>query len=167
MHNSLGRSDTLNRRRFLSLSGQSLAVMGLAQLIPVNLLADDKLPDLPDGLLRMGRDIFPHDFISDRHYIEPLLGLVDEQPELVASGLAHLQTRAGQAYDARFEQLGEADRVALLTEIEATPFFKAVRGSLMFGLYDNKTLFPLFGYEGSSWEKGGYAHRGFDDIDWL
>lgn len=167
MHNSLGKRDTLNRRRFLSLSGQSLAVMGLAQLIPVNLLADDKLPDLPDGLLRMGRDIFPHDFISDRHYIEPLLGLLDEQPELVAGGMAQLQTRADQAYDARFEQLAEADRVALLTEIEATPFFKAVRGSLMFGLYDNKTLFPLFGYEGSSWEKGGYAHRGFDDIDWL
>ena len=37
----------------------------------------------------------------------------------------------------------------------------------MFGLYDNKTLFPLFGYEGSSWEKGGYVNRGFDDIDWL
>ena len=42
MHNSLGKRDTLNRRRFLSLSGQSLAVMGLAQLIPVNLLAERK-----------------------------------------------------------------------------------------------------------------------------
>ncbi len=167
MHNSLGKRDTLNRRRFLSLSGQSLAVMGLAQLIPVNLLAEEKLPDLPEGLLRMGRDIFPHDFISDRHYIEPLLGLVDEQPDLVASGLSQLQTRASQAHEARFEQLAEADRVVLLTEIETTPFFKAVRSSLMFGLYDDKTLFPLFGYEGSSWEKGGYVNRGFDDIDWL
>ena len=102
MHNSLGKRDTLNRRRFLSLSGQSLAVMGLAQLIPVNLLAEEKLPDLPEGLLRMGRDIFPHDFISDRHYIEPLLGLVDEQPDLVASGLSQLQTRASQAHEARF-----------------------------------------------------------------
>ena len=27
----------------------------------------------------------------------------------------------------------------------------------MFGLYDNKALFPLFGYEGSSWEYGGYV----------
>lgn len=167
MHKSLGKRDTLNRRRFLSLSGQSLAVMGLAQLIPVNLLAEEKLPDLPEGLLRMGRDIFPHDFISDRHYIEPLLGLVDEQPDLVTSGLSQLQTRASQAHEARFEQLDEADRVVLLTEIETTPFFKAVRSSLMFGLYDNKTLFPLFGYEGSSWEKGGYVNRGFDDIDWL
>ena len=97
----------------------------------------------------------------------PLLGLVDEQPDLVTSGLSQLQTRASQAHEARFEQLDEADRVVLLTEIETTPFFKAVRSSLMFGLYDNKTLFPLFGYEGSSWEKGGYVNRGFDDIDWL
>jgi len=57
--------------------------------------------------------------------------------------------------------------VALLTDIENTPFFKAVRSSLMFGLYDNKALFPLFGYEGSSWEYGGYVNRGFNDLNWL
>jgi hypothetical protein len=28
-------------------------------------------------------------------------------------------------------------------------------------------VWPYFGYEGPSNDKGGYAHRGFDDIDWL
>jgi hypothetical protein len=28
-------------------------------------------------------------------------------------------------------------------------------------------VWPLFGYEGSSLEYGGYLERGFDDIGWL
>jgi len=80
MHDSARPHGTLNRRRFLSISGQSLLAFSLSQLIPVNLLAEERLPDLPDGLLRMGRDVFPHEFISDHHYVQPLLGLMDEQP---------------------------------------------------------------------------------------
>lgn len=65
MHDSARPHGTLNRRRFLSLSSQSLLALSLSQLIPVNLLAEERQAELPDGLLRMGRDIFPHDFISD------------------------------------------------------------------------------------------------------
>ncbi|RRV18026.1 gluconate 2-dehydrogenase subunit 3 family protein [Pseudomonas saudiphocaensis] len=167
MHDSARPQGTLNRRRFLSISGQSLLALSLSQLIPVNLLAEERLPDLPDGLLRMGRDVFPHTFISDHHYVQPLLGLMDEQPALVARGLEDLQQQARHTHGSPFERLDESERVALLTEIENTPFFKAVRSSLMFGLYDNKALFPLFGYEGSSWEYGGYVNRGFNDLNWL
>ena len=34
-------------------------------------------------------------------------------------------------------------------------------------LYDDHEVWDLLGYEGSSFEKGGYLHRGFDDLDWL
>jgi hypothetical protein len=34
-------------------------------------------------------------------------------------------------------------------------------------LYDNTAVWPLLGYEGSSWEQVGYINRGFNDIDWL
>ena len=37
----------------------------------------------------------------------------------------------------------------------------------MVGLYNQKELWPIFGYEGASADKGGYIERGFDDIDWL
>ena len=157
----------MSRRRFLSLTGQSALAVGLAQLIPVRVLADEALPELPAGLLRMGRDVFPHDFVNDAHYVHPLAELAGEQPELVGEGLADLNRRAIAAHDRPFEALDETQRVALLTDIENTPFFKAVRSQLMFGLYDNKALFPLFGYEGSSWEYGGYVKRGFDDLNWL
>ena len=61
----------------------------------------------------------------------------------------------------------EADRVVLLQGIEATDFFKTIRGDLIVSLYNQKELWPKFGYEGSSAEHGGYIKRGFADIDWL
>jgi len=61
----------------------------------------------------------------------------------------------------------EADRVVLLQGIEQSDFFKKVRGDLVVSLYNQKELWPKFGYEGSSAEYGGYIHRGFSDIDWL
>ncbi len=57
--------------------------------------------------------------------------------------------------------------MALLQRIEQTDFFKKIRGDLVVSLYNQKELWPKFGYEGSSAEHGGYINRGFDDIDWL
>ncbi|MNF85917.1 hypothetical protein D3C84_683350 [compost metagenome] len=172
MHDSSPQGGSLSRRRFLSLSGQSALILGAtaatSQLIPVTAIADDLLPQLPAGLLRMGRDIYPHDRLGDAPYAKPLFELVGKQPELVRDGIEALQARARAVHGRAFEDIaGEDDRVALLREIETTPFFRETRSALMFGLYDNKTLFPLFGYEGSSVEKGGYLARGFNDLDWL
>jgi hypothetical protein len=61
----------------------------------------------------------------------------------------------------------EIERVVLLQQIEQTPFFQKVRGDLIVSLYNQKELWPRFGYEGSSAEYGGYIKRGFADIDWL
>lgn len=162
----------LSRRRFISLSGQSLVALGatavVGQLIPVTLLADEALPSLPEGLLLMGRDIYPHDRLSDLHYAKPLAELVAKQPQLIDDGLRDLRARAERRHGRPFAQLtAEAERVALLRDIETGAFFRAVRSALMFGIYDNKALFPLFGYEGSSVEKGGYLMRGYNDLDWL
>ena len=61
----------------------------------------------------------------------------------------------------------EIDRVALLRQIESGGFFQAIRGGLVVGLYNQKEVWPVFGYEGESFSKGGYIERGFDDIAWL
>ena len=172
MHDSAPLSGTLSRRRFLSLSGQSALIIGATavagQLIPLKVLADDVLPPLPAGLLRMGRDIYPHDRLGDAPYAKSLFELVGKKPDLVREGIKALQARARAVHGRAFEDIAnEDDRVALLREIETTPFFCETRSALMLGLYDNKTLFPLFGYEGASAEKGGYIARGFNDLDWL
>jgi len=59
------------------------------------------------------------------------------------------------------------NRVVLLKEIEQSDFFQKVRGDLIVSLYNQKEVWPRFGYEGSSAEHGGYINRGFADIDWL
>jgi hypothetical protein len=61
----------------------------------------------------------------------------------------------------------EIDRNRLLRQIETTPFFQAIRGGMITGLYNQKEVWPYFGYEGESFSKGGYIERGFNDIAWL
>ena len=51
--------------------------------------------------------------------------------------------------------------------IEQGALFKKLRGDLLVTLYNNKEVWPKFGYEGASADKGGYINRGFNDIDWL
>ena len=66
----------------------------------------------------------------------------------------------------REQPFGErhADRIA---EALATREKAARHGDLIVSLYNQKELWPKFGYEGSSAEHGGYIKRGFADIDWL
>ena len=48
----------------------------------------------------------------------------------------------------------EADRVAILRGMEESAFFQKVRGGMVTGLYNQKELWPLFGYEGESLFQG-------------
>jgi len=61
----------------------------------------------------------------------------------------------------------EEDRVAVLKAIENGAFFQTVRAGLVTGLYNQKEVWPIFGYQGESFSQGGYIERGFNDIDWL
>ena len=57
--------------------------------------------------------------------------------------------------------------VYLLRGMEDSEFFQTVRGGLVTGLYNQKAVWPIFGYEGESYTQGGYITRGFDDISWI
>ena len=46
-------------------------------------------------------------------------------------------------------------------------FFQALRGKTVTMLYNNERVWQAFGYEGASFEAGGYLDRGFDDLAWL
>ena len=45
--------------------------------------------------------------------------------------------------------------------------FQHVRSTSVVTLYNDQEVWGLLGYEGSSFEKGGYINRGFNDLDWL
>ncbi|MEL6523884.1 MAG: Twin-arginine translocation pathway signal, partial [Pseudomonadota bacterium] len=51
--------------------------------------------------------------------------------------------------------------------LEESSFFQQIRGGLVTGLYNQKSVWPIFGYEGESFSQGGYLDRGFNDINWL
>ena len=125
-------------------------------------------------LLKVARDIYPHDFLVDSYYItaiKPWDGKAAKDPAVKAmleDGVRRLDQDAQDRHKMAYAQVPwEADRVVLLQGIEQTDFFKTVRSDLVVSLYNQEELWPKFGYEGSSAEHGGYIKRGFNDIDWL
>jgi hypothetical protein len=125
-------------------------------------------------LVKMARDVYPHDKIADKYYAAVVDSLDTAAKEdaalktLLEDGVAQLNQKAvALKYGDYGSVASEDERVVLLKEIETTPFFQKVRGTMITGLYNNKELWPHFGYEGSSADKGGYINRGFSDIDWL
>jgi hypothetical protein len=87
---------------------------------------------------------------------------------LLEDGVAQLNKKAADHKHGNYGAIPSEDaRVAILKEIETTPFFQKIRGTMITGLYNNPELWPHFGYEGASADKGGYITRGFADIDWL
>jgi hypothetical protein len=161
----------LTRRQFLIRnSATALTVTGLGYipglLLPQAAQANTEHSD--QTLLRMARDIYPHDDLSDDPYLNVLSGLKKDKQDLLDAGVGELDKAAMESSGSDYVSIAaEADRVAVLKQIESTPFFGEMRSALMFGLYNNPELFSHFGYGGSSWEQGGYINRGFDDIDWL
>ena len=170
---SISSKTTINRRRFLTSSGKGVVIAGGLVTAPASLWPAWVVaaPDLASTLLRMGRDIYPHDAIDDRYYFAPLKTLLDSKEDRVKAGLIELNNLARKIHNKPYSEIPvEEDRVSLLREIENSAFFQEVRNTLVVGLYNNPALWgSQFGYEGSAWEKGGYLNRGFDDleIDWL
>jgi len=128
-------------------------------------------PQTMKTLILLARDIYPHDRIADRFYAIAVKGHDEKagkdpaHQKLIEGGIAALDKAAGAN---GYLGLGwEDERVKLLRKIETTPFFQTVRSGLVVSLYNQPDVWPIFGYEGESYSKGGYIERGFNDIDWL
>jgi hypothetical protein len=165
----------LTRRQLLSrgLSAGALAMVGTgfiaapdaAWAVEVTAITPEQMATL----LQMARDIYPHDQVADRFYAVAIKGYDSaEQKDFVAEGVAALDAAAKAAgFDSYVAAGWEEDRVKLLQGIETTPFFQTIRAGLVTGLYNQKEVWPIFGYQGESFSQGGYIERGFNDIDWL
>jgi hypothetical protein len=173
----------LSRRNFLKGSGAATVGLvalsvGSGMIVGANgawaVSVKNLKPETMQTLIQMARDIYPHDQLADGYYATAVAGY-DEQAgsdaavkAMIEDGVAGLDAMAQTKHAARYVGVAwEADRVALLTQIEKSPFFQTVRGGLVTGIYNNPKVWPKFGYEGASAEKGGYLDRGFDDIDWI
>ena len=120
-------------------------------------------------LLQMARDIYPHDQVPDQFYAIAVKGYdAEDRKDFVATGVDELDAAAKAQGHADYVSIGwEEDRVKVLQAMESSVFFQTVRSGLVTGLYNQKEVWPIFGYEGESFSQGGYIDRGFDDINWL
>lgn len=120
-------------------------------------------------LIRMLQAAYPHANVPRGPYertadklIADAAGNAFNRPTL-EQGLADLDALA----DGDFVGLSLADGYTILKRIESTAFFGYVRRFATVNLYDDPETWAALGYEGSSFDKGGYVGRGFNDLDWL
>jgi hypothetical protein len=121
------------------------------------------------ALTGMVRAMFPHPSFPDGPYERCAQSILDATAEdlrfrtQMDQGLRDLDVLGG----APFAQLDDDAKLALLRGISATEFFEGVRSRVITSLYDDREVWALLGYEGPSYDQGGYAERGFADLDWL
>lgn len=176
--NLIDKTPMVDRRSFLATTGAAaLVVTATSVMCPTEswaLEAKNLKPETVRTLIKMSRDIYPHDRLADKYYAVAVKGMDDKSAsgaplqKQLEDGVAALDAAAKAAHGVPYADVGwEHQRVALLRSIEKDGFFQAVRGDLVVSLYNQKEVWPIFGYEGESASKGGYIKRGFDDIDWL
>jgi hypothetical protein len=128
-------------------------------------------PETMKTLILVARDIYPHDKVPDRYYAIAMKGYDEKaagNPQVKAEMEAFVATLDAAAGEGGYVgRPWEIDRVAILKNQSADPTFETIRSGLIASLYNQKEVWPIFGYEGESFSKGGYIHRGFDDITWL
>ncbi|KGL01735.1 twin-arginine translocation signal domain-containing protein [Thalassobacter sp. 16PALIMAR09] len=166
---SLTRRDLLKQASAVSASvlvGTGfIAAPNAAWAVETKVLA----PETMATLMQMARDIYPHDQVGDEYYVAAVKGYdTEEAAEDIEAGITALNAAAQGRGHASYLAMGwERDRVDVLRAMEDSPFFQQIRGGLVTGLYNQKAVWTIFGYEGESFSQGGYLERGFDDINWI
>ena len=130
-------------------------------------------PLLPDDaqarLVRVIKAAFPHRAFPDGPYERTA-----EHILVTVSGNAFQTAQLGQGLvsldavsDRPFADLSPQEALAVLEQVQGTPFFALVRSTTVAFMYSDREVWQLLGYEGESSDQGGYLHRGFNDLDWL
>ncbi len=114
------------------------------------------------------RTMYPHDALPDDVYArvrDKLAETAREDPgaaRTIEEGVSALNG-GGRS----FAELSADEQVAVLQAVEGSAFFELVRSTAVVEVYSDERTWQLLGYEGPSFDKGGYIKRGFNDLDWL
>ena len=143
------------------LGGSFIAASDAAWALEVKSLK----PETMATLVQMARDIYPHDSFRDEVYVTAVKGHDDKAAEdaefktLIEEGIAALDKAAQDAGHPNYLSTGwESDRTAILKSVESGDLFQTVRGGLVVGLYNQPEVWSKLGYEGTSFDKGGYLY---------
>ena len=167
------------RRRFLQIASTASAagaMTGIPSLFVSNQAAAVEVlgADTFATLTKMARDIFPHDRFDDALYAKAVAIYGDQVKQdaalgkLLIDGCVAVNGAATKQFGKSYVQIpDEKSRLAILTAMQATPFFMKIRGDLVVSLYNQPAVWGKLGYQGPSAELGGYINRGFNDQNWM
>ena len=86
--------------------------------------------------------------------------------ELIEKGIADLDRKSGEG-GYRRPRLGGAARRRAAADRGRRRSSRRSAAAWSSASTTSKEVWPIFGYEGESYSKGGYIERGFNDIEWL
>jgi hypothetical protein len=113
------------------------------------------------------RTMYPHDALPDDVYApvgEKLAEAAREDSEVART----IDDGVSVLNDGRsFTELSADEQLKTLEGIEGSDFFELVRSTAVVEVYSDQRTWQLVGYEGPSFDQGGYINRGFNDLDWL
>lgn len=120
-------------------------------------------------LTRLIRVAFPHPNFPDGPYERMTQKIIDASEEsrwfrmALTQGLVTLDSLTEE----HFLDLSDEKALAVLKRIADLEFFGFIRRTTVLNLYADPEVHEALGYEGESFSKGGYLHRGFNDLAWL
>ncbi len=120
-------------------------------------------------LIRMIQVMYPHDSFPRGPYERTAQAVLD-----AVAGDPHRQAKLRQGLNDMdtlrpdsFIDLDDGAALTILRGIQDAPFFVDLLGVVGVAFYDDHEVWDLLGYEGPSFDKGGYLERGFNDLSWL
>ncbi len=170
------RDSAFNRRRFLvaaiTLSGFSSGMLGPSVLRFSRAWAQSGTPleeDISRALIQLARRLYPHDGIADEVYAQvltdALASTVDDGS--FAETLRSAEQALNSQQSADFIDLDADAQIEAMRSVEQMNFFAAIQWAVKIRVYNHPAIWELLGYEGPSFEQGGYLNRGAGEIDWL
>lgn len=120
-------------------------------------------------ITRIIRVAFPHPEVPDGPYERMADKIITEAEDstwfrvALTQGLLTLDSLSQE----HFLELPDEQALAVLKRLGDLEFFGFIRRTTVLNFYDDPEVWDVFGYEGEAFSKGGYLHRGFNDLDWL
>ncbi len=173
----------ISRRLFLKYGGYStltskyLLTSTAGLLHTLSVYANE--PDSLDGndiklLFSIIKQMYPHNVLNDTHYQKTVEKIMEESAsdkdvnQIIKNGISKLNDKVDTSTNNKtWLDSSPAEQLEILKEISTTEFFSKLKQTTIHTLYNDHQVWKLFGYEGDAFSKGGYLHRGFNDLDWL
>jgi hypothetical protein len=121
------------------------------------------------ALVRVARLLYPHAALDDTTYAEVLDQAMAQVADdalfdrLLREAELALDSQSGGAF---LEATPEA-QVAALQAIDHEAYWIPIQFAVAGHLYSHPKAWAMLGYQGPSWQQGGWIDRGAGDIDWL